>query len=80
MSYYFTRKDSLSIRYTMQSNLNLASNSSSSSGTGRVQLNYTYKITKNHDLNLRYSLMSRSASRTSNPQNQDIRLTYSYKF
>lgn len=77
--YYFTRKDSLSIRYTMQSNRNLTSNSSSSSGSGRVQLNYTYKVTKNHDLTLRYSLMSYRSS-TSNPQRQDIRLTYSYKF
>lgn len=77
--YYFTRKGSLSIRYTMQNNRNFASNSASSSGSKRTQLNYTYKITKNHHLSLRYSLTSRRSS-TSNPQRQDFHLTYSYNF
>ena len=80
MSYYFAKKGSLSIQYTVQSNPNLASNSGSSSGSRRVELSYTNRLTKNHHLSLRCSLMSRRSSSKNNPQKQDIRLTYSYKF
>jgi len=79
-SYYFTRKDSLGIRYTIQDNRNLGSSSVSSSGSQRLELSCTSELTKNHNVSLRYSLMSRRPISTGNPQRQDIRLTYFYKF